>query len=67
MAALGQERHRGRVLAGELDEFRPDGQPRLGRPRQIGGRVLDADDAGELRERAMVSTDMSITERGGML
>ena len=33
----------------------------------VGGRVLDADDVLQLDSRAMVSTDMSITERGGML
>ena len=33
----------------------------------IGGRVLHAGDVLQFESRAMVSTDMSITERGGML
>ena len=42
-------------------------RPLLRDPHHVGGRILDAGDVLELEQPAMVSTDMSITERGGML
>ena len=61
---IGERRH---VLAGKLDELGPHRVALLRDAPDIAGRVLHADDVLQVETRFIVSTDMSTTQRGGML
>ena len=67
MATGTHERQDATILTRQLDKIGTTGDAGFNGANKISGRVLHANDAWQLSQRAIVSTFMSTTLRPGML